>query len=70
MALLLQFAGVNLINMYSNRLVTIMNEDIKKENQITANAATQVIGLCTFISAFGSIYTVQSFPRRSLYLWG
>ena len=69
-ALLLQFAGINVFNMYSNRLVTIINQKIEKDGQVSANVATQIVGVCSIVSALGAVYTVQNFGRRTLYLWG
>jgi hypothetical protein len=37
---LIQMSTVNVINMYCNRIFTVMNVDIPEENKVLANTAT------------------------------
>ena len=66
--LLCQFTSVNVWLMYSNRVFTTINADIKESERVPANFVSQIIGYITFIGAVGAFWTVKRYPRRKLYL--
>lgn len=70
-AVLDQWSGVNVIQMLSNRMVTVMNSGVPaEEDKIQANLATQILGVSCFFVTFCAIYTIGVFNRKTLMIVG
>ena len=69
-AAMIQQTGTNIFNMFSNRIIVIMNESIPKENQIQGNIGTQMLGIVAGIFGLLAPYSVKRFNRRSLIVYG
>ena len=65
---LAQQSGVNVQNMYSNRLFTNINADSPPDQRVPANLATQLAGVAQCLGAIGAFQTVKRYRRRALYL--
>lgn len=61
---LIQMSTVNVINMYCNRIFTIMNVDILPEKKVLANTATQIFGWAGFVTVIFSPFIQKRFKNR------
>jgi len=67
---LVQQAAINVMFMYSNRIVTNINTKLPDDEKIAANISTVVIGFFAFLGTIGSFCVVRRNPRRSVFIWG
>ena len=67
---LCQQTGVNVFNIYSNRLVTIINSTLPFDKQVKANFATQIYGVFGFFNSCISFKTNNLFNRKTILLVG
>lgn len=56
--------------MYSNRIFTQLNAGIPEEAKISANAATQYLGVFSTLSAMSAFYLAARLSRKTLFLTG
>ena len=52
--------------MYSNRIITIMNEGVAPKNKVNGNLGTQILGVTSFFVTLASLYTINRFKRKDL----
>lgn len=67
---LTQFTGYNVLNMFSVRIFTNMNELTPGENEIPANKATQIIGACGFVAVMTSFCVTKRLGRKTMIVGG
>mmetsp|Transcript_18127 Transcript_18127/g.30966 ORF Transcript_18127/g.30966 Transcript_18127/m.30966 type:complete len:203 (+) Transcript_18127:1058-1666(+) len=71
MTSLCQQTAINVFNIYSTRMVTLLNEGITEDAlSIPANVCTQLFGVFQLISSIISSFVVRRFRRRQLMIWG
>jgi hypothetical protein len=65
-----QQSAANVMTMYSNRILTDLNQFVPLAKQVKANKATQLIGIIGFIATVFSTFTVRRFKRRHIFIFG
>ena len=68
--IIVQLIGINVLNIFSNRIITDLNEYVPDEKKILANQATQIVGITGAVAVFISIPLIKRFGRKSLSLGG
>lgn len=61
---LIQMSPINVINMYCNRIFTIMNGTIVDDKKVLANTATQIFGWAGFFAVIVSPQIQKRFKNR------
>ena len=56
---LIQMSTINVLNMYCNRIFTVINADTPAGQKVLANSATQVFGLAGFLAVGGLLPDYQ-----------
>lgn len=64
------FIGLNVLNIFSNRIITDLNEYVPDDKKILANQATQIIGITGAFAVFLSIPFIKRFGRKTLTFYG
>ena len=62
-----QWTGIDALNMFSNRLLTKMNDG--SDNVVSANFGTILFGFMNFFGAACAYFFVKSFGRVQVLLW-
>lgn len=65
-----QWTGIDALNIYSNRLLTKMNENqVEGQLMVSANTATIMFGLTNFLGSIAAFFTVHNFGRVKILIW-
>ena len=67
---LCQQSSVNVWTIFSNRIVTTVNETMPISSQFKANLGTQLVGYSSGISAMCAFIILQKYKRKSIFLAG
>ena len=62
-----EVAGINVIMQYSN---TILDDILGDDGGFTAREGTYVVGIVNFLAAAASVWTINTFGRRTLLVLG
>ena len=69
-ALSFQWIGCNIINIFSNRIVTDVNRYLPDSKKVLANTATQLFGYLGLVTSCLGAFLLSTFGRRTMTITG